>query len=486
MRKLTLIKEHRFLLVALFIASVVYALITFVNQYCFRTYSLDLGVYTNAMYDYAHLRFNDSLAFKSESENLLADHFDLYLPLFSPLIYVFGSYTLLIVQWISILFGGVGIYTFFLQLYPNQGTRKFALIYFLLFFGVFAAISYDYHSNVVASMFVPWLFLAFERKKGISIIIWTILIAIGKENMALWLLFIAIGLAYINRKDWWKLKIAIGIACFSLIYFIVVIGWVMPSFSNTGVFSQFRYSVLGANVSEGILQLVKHPLDSLSVLFQNHSGKSVYNFVKFEFWMMILMVGFFCIFRPVYLFMLIPIIGQKMFHDNADTWGVVQQYCIEFAPILTIGTFVFIGDKKTKSKRLILSYIAVFLALVTSIRLMDNTIAHYDKARLRIYKSAHYKSEFPIKEAYEVLNLIPSDAIVSAQSTFVPHLAVRDKIYTFPTIKNAEFVLVSPVEDPYPLNQIEFEQETSKLLKNPDWKVVRKNNYFVLLKKQSL
>ena len=478
----TVLKEHRFLLVALAIASVVYALITFVNHYCFRTYSLDLGVYSNAMYDYAHFRLNDSLAFKEHSENLLADHFDLYLPLFSPLIYVFGTYTLLIIQWISVLFGGVGIYNLFLQLYPNQNTRKFALVYFLLFFGIFSAISFDYHSNVVASMFVPWLFLAFERKKRLSIIICTVLIVIGKENMALWLLFIGIGLAYIHRKDKWKCKFAIGIACFCGIYFMAVVGWVMPSLSNTGVFSQFKFSVLGGNASEAIMHLVKHPIDSLGVLFQNHSGNPVYDYVKVEFWVIFFVVGFFCIFRPVYLFMLIPIIGQKLFHDVPDTWGIVQQYCIEFAPILTIGTFVFIGDRKKVSLKPVLGYISVLLALATTIRLMDNTTAYYDKSRLRIYKSAHYKSEFPIGEAYKVMDLIPPDAIVSAQSTFVPHLALRDKIYTFPTIRNAEFILFSPVEATYPN---EFGNKIHQLLKNPDWEVVRKDKFFVLLKKHS-
>jgi uncharacterized membrane protein len=479
------LKENRFLLITLAIASVVYALITFVNHYCFRTYSLDLGVYTNAMYDYAHLRLNDSLAFKEHSENLFADHFDLYLPLFSPFTYVFGTYTLLIIQWISVFFGGLGIYKLFLYLYPNQNTRKFALIYFLLFFGIFSALSFDYHSNVVSSMFVPWLFLAFERKKGLSIIIWTVLIIIGKENMALWVLFIGIGLTYIHRKDWWKRRFALGIACFCGIYFIAVVGWVMPSLSNTGEFSQFRFSVLGSNFSEAIGHLVKHPLDSLAVLFQNHSGKPEFDFVKVEFWVIFFIVGFFCIFRPVYLFMLLPIIGQKLFHNGPDTWGIVQQYCIEFAPILTIGTFVFIGERKKPSWRRIFSYTGLVLALATTIRLMDNTTAYYDKSRLRIYKAAHYKSEFPIREAYKVMDLIPSDAIVSAQSTFVPHLALRDRIYTFPTIRNAEFVLFSPVEGTDPADPVEFEQTVSGLLKNPNWEVVRKDQFFVLLKKHS-
>ena len=66
--------------------------------------------YTNALYDYSHLNWNDSTVFKSGAENLLADHFDLYLILFAPLSLIFKTYTLLIVQIVFILIGGMGIY----------------------------------------------------------------------------------------------------------------------------------------------------------------------------------------------------------------------------------------------------------------------------------------------------------------------------------------------------------------------------------------
>ena len=143
------LKNEPFLWTALLLAGVVYGLISLVNHYYFRTYTLDLGAYTNALYDYAHFSANDSSAFNEAPENLLADHFDLYLPLFSPLSYLFGTYTLLIVQLIATLAGAIGVYRYFEYTHPQQNIRKFALIYFLLFFGVFAAFSFDYHSNVV-------------------------------------------------------------------------------------------------------------------------------------------------------------------------------------------------------------------------------------------------------------------------------------------------------------------------------------------------
>ena len=74
------------------VAGVLYALISLVNHYLFKTYALDLGLYTHAMYDYVHFRIDDCSMFKAVPHSILADHFDLYLILLSPLVYVFGSW----------------------------------------------------------------------------------------------------------------------------------------------------------------------------------------------------------------------------------------------------------------------------------------------------------------------------------------------------------------------------------------------------------
>ena len=77
-------KEHWQLIILVILFASLYSFISLVNHYNFRTYALDLGLYTNALYDYLHLQWNDSSVFKEINENLLADHFDLYLIIFSP------------------------------------------------------------------------------------------------------------------------------------------------------------------------------------------------------------------------------------------------------------------------------------------------------------------------------------------------------------------------------------------------------------------
>src|SRR5690554_7054709 len=78
-----LIKKNKALFLTSLIFGLLYATISLVNHYLFRTYALDLGLYTNAIYKYAHFQMADSEMIKSVSEPILGGHFDLYLIIFS-------------------------------------------------------------------------------------------------------------------------------------------------------------------------------------------------------------------------------------------------------------------------------------------------------------------------------------------------------------------------------------------------------------------
>jgi uncharacterized membrane protein len=474
--------RDKFLWISLCIFAVVYALISLVNHYCFRTYTLDLGLYTNALYDYSHFQWNDSTVFKEVPENLLADHFDLYLVIFSPLSWIFGTYTLLIVQIAAILFGGVGIYRYFGVQDASGRTSKAALIFFLLFFGIFSALSFDYHSNVVAAMLVPWFFYAFRQRNFRAALLWLLAILISKENMSLWTTFIALGLlceSFRNKEARSFLLLCFGI---SVGWFLLVTGWIMPALAASGKYAHFHYAVLGKNTGEAIRHLLEHPLDSLKVLFTNHNGSEHGDWVKVEFHLIFLVAGSWLLLRkPQYLLMLVPLYFQKLFHDDIAMWGIGHQYAIEFAPILTIGVFSAILSADKLRTRKILTVAVLLGGLISSVRVMDYTIAYTQKARIRIYNKVHYKREFDIAVVYKNLEMIPKNAVVSAQSALLPHLAWRDQIYQFPIVKDAEFLVYSPKDNPYPLDTIQFKKQIDSILQTGRWQTRVENSELVIL-----
>lgn len=478
-----LIKKYRSIILIGLFFGILYSLISLVNHYLFKTYALDLGLYTNAMYKYAHFQMADSEMIKDFSEPILGGHFDLYLLIFSPLIYLFGTYTLLIVQLIAVLLGGVGIYKFFKLIdSPYKSLPILAAVYFYSFYGVFGALSFDYHSVVVASCIIPWFFIAVYKQQKWTTVILLLFMLFAQENVSLWLIFVCIGLAIEFRK---KRKIALNLLMLSgvsLLYFILVVFVVIPSFSKTEEYTGFLYSALGNTPLEAIEMLFLHPIDSFTMLFTNHNNTINGDFIKAELHWILVFTGLpFLLKKPQFILMLIPIYFQKLFHDNYMMWGIGNHYNMEFTPILTIGVFLVISSFKNIKLMKFSSILVVILSFATTIRTMDNTINYSDKTRLRFYKEEHYVRNYDVKAAHKELRKIPKDASVSAQSPYVPHLSLRNEIYQFPLIKDAEFIVLSRNESPYPFLTYEaYDLEVLKYKDSESWEVFSEGEITIL------
>ena len=131
----------------------------------------------------------------------------------------------------------------------------------------------------------------------------------------------------------------------------------------------------------------------------------------------------------------------------------------------------------------IASIIVLIATLSCTIRIMDHTIYFTNKSRIRIYQGSHYSRNYNVHKVYEQLSKVPTDAIVSAQSPFLPHLAYRDNIYQFPIIKNAEFIIYSCKEEPYPLDTSSFIRLTTTLENSSNCIIKYKDENLTVLKK---
>jgi len=133
----------------------------------------------------------------------------------------------------------------------------------------------------------------------------------------------------------------------------------------------------------------------------------------------------------------------------------------------------------------ITSIVVLIFTVASTIRTMDNTIFYTDKSRIRIYQKSHYQRLYNLRNVHQQLSIIPKDAIVSTQSAFLPHLALRDNIYQFPIINNAEYIIYSEKESTYPLNKEDLIKLTTKLESSNEWKVIYDGDVKIL-KKTSL
>lgn len=465
-----------------FFFSVLFCLISLVNHYHFRTNWFDLGFYTNHLYQYAHFNF-------SHFSVSLSDHFDLLLVVFSPLVYILGSYTLLIIQIFFILLGGIGVYRFcILQSLKSKHAILFQIIFYL-FFGVYGALAFDYHSNVIAACLIPFLFLYYQKGKKWKFLLVYLLIFISKENMILWLAFILLALPFTFKNQTQFKTGALVLSAFSFFSFYFITSVVMPSLINAQEYPNFKYEHIGNshNFKDVFIFLISHPLEGLNLFFSNYTGISNYNNVKTESLVFIFLSGGFLLFiRPLYFFMLIPAFAQKYLHDSPEMWGVNFQYNIEFAPIIILCAIDVVKSIQNAKTLNILIYCLLILNLGLTIHLMDNTICYIKRSSIRFYQMTHYEGEFDVKKMNWLFSKIPNESSVSAQSMFTPHLALRKNIKLYKGHEDTtDYILVAQTDEPYPLEKEVAEKELQLLFKSKTYQLVSAIDHVYLFKKKS-
>ena len=482
-------QNHKGALLICFIFLIIYSLISITNHYFFRTFALDLGMFNHALYSFS----------KGENANYLlgvsgielpyfATHFSPLLILFSPLRYVFGSYTLLIIQIVAIIFGGLGVYRYALnELNGNKLVARVLLIQFLSIWGIFSALSFDFHMNVIGVMFLPWFIYFFEKQNGKKSLILLACILLSIETMTLWMLFVIVALILKNRASisWKTNKTPFFLLFFTLFAGIVILYFIMPSYQHANDNLQFeKYIDFGKNPYEIVQFLFSSPLKFLQLFFGNTIDPE-YDGIKLETLLMLLFSGgIVLVVRPLYLLMLLPILAQKFMSDEYGMWGINNQYSIEFAPILSLALIEFI--KMFKKYKFIIAIVFMTTTIIATISTINHRKSKwYSNINTNFLHKKHYCSRLKITNLNKGLKEIEESDVVSTVSILAPHLAFRDRIYHFPNIKNANCIaLLKSVEYSYPLTAEDYDKEISKLRRDSSFLIKYEDQDLLIFKKK--
>lgn len=486
------LKKHLPLILIYLIFTTIYCSISFVNNYFFRTYALDLGTFNNAMYNFAH--FNNAkftLGIDGIEIPFLATHFSLLTILLSPLYYIFGKNTLLIVQIFSILYGGIFILKYCKEQFKGKKILPYIiLIQFLSIWGVISALGFDFHASVVGAMMVPPLFYHIEQRNFGKSIVYLCLILMCKEIMALWMLFLLIGLILKNWKKNKKtvLKFEFPMILISAVYGLVVILLIMPSLQGQSEnFHLTRYAHLGSSFSDIIWNLLSQPKLLIDNLFTNTTEFAAYDNIKLESYVMFLIAGgIFCILRPAYLIMIIPIFAQKFLSNNIGFWGINCHYSIEFVPIIILASIDFL-KRLPKVPAFIIGVIFMGSTITSTLVTLDSRNSKwYDPIYTKFYDMNRYKTSVDLKEIHKVLNSIDKDLVITSSSSIAPHLSMREKLYHYPIIKDSDMIVLFKQFDYYPYNQQQHEEKILELKNSEVYEVFYEETNLIVYKKKSL
>jgi len=399
-----------------------------------------------------------SLSVNGEIGNYFADHFSPLTVLLAPFRYIFGTYTLLVLQIAAVLFGGYGVFKLAVQSGIKHWLALVVLVQFFSIWAIYSALAFDFHTNVLAAMFVPWLVYFYRIENRRWFLIFFVLILFAKENMALWLVFIMIGLMLRKNADLKQyLRFELPLTLIAFLYTIIIIGWAMPELNSNGINVQMnRYAYLGDGLTNKLQTILSSPIDTFELLFYQTKFPDAPVEIKAEFHItMLLSGGFLLLFRPKYLVMLIPIYAQKFLSATMEQWSIIDHYSVEFVPIISLAVIDCMRwIPKNGFKASLLIIVTVSTIVVSLVKLDSNNTPWYNNINVDLFSAKHYQTGFDRNEIIDALAHIPEQAPIAVGSNLAPHLAFRERIYFFPNIKDAEYVsLIYKNRDLYPLNE---------------------------------
>ena len=472
--------------------AIIYSLISLVNHYYLRTNALDLGMFNHAIYNFSRFEANTfTLSVHGNELNYFGDHFSPITALLSPLYYLFGSYTLLIVQIGAILLGGVGIYRIADYKLENKGLSLLILIHFFSVWAITSALSFDFHTNVTGAMLVPWLVYFWMQNKFTNTFLTIILIWICKENMALWTTFIGLGFwiggKVLNPNKNWKFDAILFLSSF--LYFILVMKIIMPAFQGNSEITQLaKYGYMGNSIGEIIAYLFKHPSYIITCLYDGTWGSEDFTAIKLETHLMIFVSGgILLLFKPQLLVMLLPIYYQKFLAADNMVWSMGIHYNIEFVPIISIALILFLNRLKSKSLKYgVTGLILTSTLFFTVSKLNARSVPYHEfqKPKESIFMKEHYQSPYNIEEVKKVISDLPQEINVCTNSIFAPRLERRDKIYFFPYVKDAYYVILDKHQHGhYPLSDENFAIKHEEFKKRTDFQLIKETKDLWLYKR---
>lgn len=418
--------------VALAIGVIAYALvfsfITVSRHYAFRTHALDLGYYAQVLSNITQGRG----AYVSLPEmHAWGDHFSPILYLLAPLFVIFpGSVSLVICQ--SVVFA-LGAFAVFAVAKRRLGDEYPAVAFaglYLLNPSLHGVNLRDFHSAALGIPLLLWAVACFEAKRSIWLLAAVFLTLGTREDAALAVIGLGLWIALGRQGRRW----GIGLTVLGFGWLFLTTGWLMPYFRGSPYPHLQRFAHLGGSVSEILLNLATHPFQALSFLV---SGDRLAYLVA-----LVAPLGLLPLLSPLDLLPALPSLVVNLQSRDPVLFHHRAQYTIFVLPFLVLAaisgyrrltrwTSSAAGERGARFS----PSRALALAVLVSLALTSRTLNDLGVSKWRLNDRQRI--------AYSVMARIPPDAGVSTWERFVPHLALRPKVFVFPLgLEASDYVLL--------------------------------------------
>lgn len=398
----------------------------------YMSHNFDFGIFAQM---FENMR-TTGLADTTVERNVLMSHFGVH---FSPFYYVLLPFyaicprpeTLLVLQALFVTAGAVPVVLMCKHFKFSELVTGLCCLMYLFYPTLANGCLYDFHENKFLTVLIMWAMYFIVKEKWVGIVIFCALILTVKEDAAIYVMSIALYMI-LTRKQYY---LGGAILAGAVIYFSIATSVVATL--GDGVMTN-RLENYMANGESGFSAVIKTCLSNFGYFI---SQVFVADKIMFMCWMLI-PVAFapFISKNKTLIVLLIPMLVVDLMSNWKYQYDVKFQYTYGVAGLILFMAYLVMAEAKPETRRFILTF-GLSMCIVMSFSLFFPRAEYYNKWG---------KENAEMAEKYnELIATIPTDAEITADGIYIPHMYNFPKLYQYPNLhgdrqnKQTEYLLVS-------------------------------------------
>lgn len=404
--------------------------ITCLRYITFSAPNFDFGIFCNMF----HNMSETLLPTVSCERDQLLSHFAVHISpiyyLILPFYWLFPSpLTLQIAQAVILASGIIPLYRLARHFKLSPAVTAVLCVLYAAYPPLTTGCFYDIHENCFLTPLLLWVFALYEEKRYWWMFLPACLVLATKEDAAVYLAFFAIYLLF-ARRDW---KRGLPLGAVAVVYFAVAI-LLLESFGTGAMFGRYTALLTPEKETGGLLGTLLR--DPAFFLEQIADGGTVSQKLRWLFELLLPLGLLLWTTRGNYsrLWLLAPLLLNLLTQ-------YIYQFDIGFQ--YSFGTIAFlfyllvqnVADSPPLFRRDHLLFAAITALLMYTMVVIPN---------LTYYTDAYKEKHETYARMEEILDTVPDDASVIANTWLVPHLADRTHIYEeeYHPVPNTDYVVM--------------------------------------------
>ena len=394
----------------------------------------DLAIYDQIVWNTAHGRpFASTLI--QHADTMLGDHFAPAVALFAPIYWVWpDARVLLLGQTLALALAALPLYAFARRRLGTAAALGVVAAY-LLHPALHFVNLYQFHEIALLPLPLTLALLAVER--GSRQLFWgaTAIALTVKEEVAL--VVVGLGLLWwLRRRDW---RAGITTAALGVAVGLLTMGVILPTFNTVddGYYYVRRYAYLGNSPQEIALTALTSPDLVLTTLTSPERLRFLAQLIA--------PLALAPLLGWEYVVAASPVFGYLLLAESPDQYAINRHYLTPLLPFLFFGTVVGLERGAASVSRIWRTPLARPAALLAGLVLLSSGAASYLMGPTPLARGHDARGFAVTSRTWQLRDLIervPPNAPVAASRNLLSWFSQRERVYRFPEVRDAEYVLV--------------------------------------------